>query len=182
MRKLLFVFILASSLPAYALRLGVHGGVNSSNFGSDANVNYNGKSGLLIGGIIESKMGAFFSLQLEADYVQKGISGTNLNYFEIPALLRLNLPFPIITPFAMAGPSLGFLSSATNSSGADIKSNFSGTDFGLIVGGGVELAMGPVAALIVQLRYQIGLTDVDKAAGTLKNNGFQVTGGLLFGF
>lgn len=182
MKRLVFALIMATSLPAFALRLGAHGGVNSSNVSQTPSVTYTGRTGMIAGAILESNMGTFLSLQIEGDYVQKGTSGTSLNYLEFPVLLRLNLPFPVITPFAMAGPSLGFLSSASVGP-LDVKSSYASTDWGLIFGGGVELAMGPVAALIVQLRYQLGLSDIDPtAAFTTKNNGFQVTGGFLFGF
>jgi hypothetical protein len=139
----------------------------------------------MAGAILESKMGAgLFSLQIEGDYVKKGwkdLFEYDLSYFEIPVLLRLNLPLPIITPFAMAGPSIAFLTGAT-AAGVDAKSSFNGTDFGLIFGAGVEIAMGPVAALVAQFRYEMGLTDVTKSAVDAKNKGVQITGGLLFGF
>jgi hypothetical protein len=191
MRKL--TLILGLSLftsSAHALRVGVHGGVNIANLSYNTPVTTSSRTGIVLGGILETGLSSYFSIQTGADYIQKGwVSGTTttkLDYFEVPLLLRLNLPFPILTPFAYAGPTLGFMMSGKTQAGTaaalDIKSTLNTTEFGMAFGGGFELGMSPFASLIAQLRYGIGFSDLDKSAATsTKNKGLLISAGFLFG-
>jgi opacity protein-like surface antigen len=102
------------------------------------------------------------------------IDGTMaFDYLEIPILVKLCLPVPVINPYIYAGPSIGMLLSAkfnvkaTGSDGGqtissdttvDVKENINSTDVGLAFGAGVDLPFG----LLIDLRYTLGLGTIAK--------------------
>lgn len=153
---------------------------------------YSSILGLGIGGIATYPLANGFAVQAEPMLVQKGFKiseyGYNytvkLLYFDVPVFIRYNIPAgESIMPYAILGPNLGFRTSAKitfdDGSSEKINEDFSSIDFGLGLGGGVEV---PYENLIFfgEVRYVLGLTDINAQAdeSKVKNRGLQILLGI----
>ena len=129
--------------------------------------------GIVLGGSLSIPFGPI-SFQPEALYVQKrvsqpGINGTDpstlrVDYLEIPLLLRVGLPIPGFSPFAVAGPMIDIELGCNLVAGMcpqDVKNQ----SYGFAVGGGFRL--GLVLPLQLEGRYTWGLRDVGDVASGL---------------
>jgi hypothetical protein len=187
MKKVMFLlFLLAvacGSAFSSPLLLGVKAGLDLSNFsGTDASTlakndskdslaTLKSKAGFAGGVFFGINVGGTWAIQPEVLYVMKGtkisaahVTGNiNLNYFEIPVLLKLNLlpTKSAISPYVFAGPSLSF-NAASNVSGLDgtpsIKDGVRNADFGLVVGAGLD-----IQKFSLDVRYDLGLQNPMKA-------------------
>lgn len=159
--------------------------------------------GFTIGGFAEFNLGSIFSVQTELDYQKKGrkVSSTyegkesivrrEVNYLTVPLLAKgtfhdsglgekVNLSL-------FAGPYVGFLTSAHSNikvgsvtTTVNIEDQSEKTDFGLIFGGEISYKLNNGGALIAELRYQMGLSRVDKLDTDLRNKGMGITLGYRF--
>ena len=194
-RSLVCGAVLACASPAWSqgLDFGVKGGMNIANVDvSDdgASPSLDPRIGLVAGGFVRMPINAWLALQAEGLYAEKGArfedSGIDakliLNYVEVPVLARVRLARLF---YATAGPSMAFLLQAkarTRFSGStedvDISDEVQSFDFGLAMGGGVELGR-----LIIDGRYTLGLRDTDKDTtdtSTMKNRTISITAGFRF--
>ena len=193
-------------LPAQAqlgegidIKPGVRAGVDFMKIGGeDAADDNNRRTGFMIGGFVLVDAG-LIAVQPELMYIQKGTSreetirGTTvtrtlkLDYIEVPVLVKLQVPLEEgITPSVFAGPTLGLNVTAEaeaeaegESATEDISDDVSGTDFGLTLGGGVDIDF-PVGTLMGNVRYGFGLTNIDDSEEdfSVRNRGFMITAGL----
>ena len=187
------LLVCASSSWAQGLDFGVKGGVNIANVDvSDdgAAPSFDPRIGLVAGGFVRMPVASWLAVQAEGLYAEKGArveeSGVDakliLNYLEVPVLARVPLGRLF---YVTGGPSMAFLLQAkvrTRFSGAtediDISDDVQSFDFGLAMGGGVELGR-----LIIDGRYTLGLRDADKDttdATTTKNRTISFTAGFRF--
>ena len=121
------------------------------------------------GGIfLAFNLGKVVTIQWEALYTMKGATFVALDdsytdklygdYIEIPLLLKIKIPLPVIQPFVFAGPSVGFkLSEKAELDGVPLdmvilKNN----DYGAIFGAGLNLGRN----FILDVRYSLGLQKV----------------------
>jgi hypothetical protein len=93
---------------------------------------------------------------------------------ETSLLIKGMLPFRAVTPMLYAGPSLGFPLAATwklhteemgiprETASSVPGASRSSTEWGLATGCGAAVAAGP-GALVIDLRYRLGLTDICRA-------------------
>lgn len=109
--------------------------------------------------------------QIEGLYSVKGNKGTalvggtewetKLAYFEIPLLLKMELPLPALAPYLYVGPSLGFLlkgeakNTAVSDEWIDVKDDMKSTEWSLALGGGVRMLK-----FHADVRYTMGLTEL----------------------
>ncbi|MEW5919267.1 MAG: porin family protein [Gemmatimonadota bacterium] len=137
------------------------------------------------------------SLQTGALFVAKGATagsstteGIEINYLEIPGLIRLDLSRGSgLTPHIYAGPYFGLqLSCTLEETDADCDRvggvNSKTVDIGGIVGGGLDLNLGPLI-LTGGLRYGFGVSKIaDFEFGSVnesaKNGTFAIYTGLAF--
>jgi hypothetical protein len=121
------------------------------------------------GGIfLAFNFGRILTIQPEIVYTMKGASYVALDdsytdklyadYIEIPLLLKLRIPLPVIQPFVFAGPSVGFkLSEKVERDGVPISDVlFKNNDYGAIFGAGVNLGRN----FMIDVRYSLGLQKV----------------------
>jgi len=113
-----------------------------------------------------------------------------LQYLQIPVLFKARLvrKGPVV-PAVFAGPSLGILFRARfryyDVNGGppligDIKDLYRDVDLGGTFGAGANFRVRNLK-LIFDVRYYLGLTDVDRSAeNSVKNAGLMITGGLGF--
>ena len=152
---------------------------------------YSSRLGFGIGVVANRELTDRIDLHAEPMYLQKGarlqddseVIIFKLNYFEIPFMITYSfkLDSPLV-PYAMLGPSIGFLSGAkyrfSDGWEQDETEDTGFFDFGAGFGGGVEYLLDQVR-LFAETRYVVGFVNVNKEAGesTVKNRGLQV----LFG-
>ncbi len=217
---LLVCFTLVAIPGAFAqpnIGIGAKVGLNIANasFSPDlpAGITKSTRMGFMFGGVVEIGFAGPLSIQAEPMYVQKGnvvegplfvdqttgfpVTGKNtskLALFEVPILLKAKFPAGPVKPYVFAGPSIGFILSATEtdepqgfpSTDTDIKSTLNSTDFGLVFGAGAEFKVAPLVALTLDARYSLGLTDLSKGVPgevthtSVKTTGIQILAGVLF--
>ncbi|MGH7740300.1 MAG: porin family protein [bacterium] len=157
---------IAAPLRAQSLNtfhLGLEAGANFSNLmGKDLNslgsLNAD-RLGFVAGGYLELDLGNSFALRPEVLYEQKGaaISGstttTELDYIEIPVLLKIGLGSPVFNPSILVGPSFDWNTLAKDGNGN--ISNVNSSDIGLVAGLQIN-----VSKFLVSGRYELGLDNV----------------------
>jgi hypothetical protein len=157
--------------------------------------------GFLVGGFLEYRVGNNLSFQTELNYQKKGakftstLNGTEsvekkeFNYLTVPILIKGNIHDVNLGEnwdlTLFTGPYIGYLTSANSKVKAgkittpiDIDSQAEKTDWGIIFGGGISYKLNNGGAIIAELRYQMGLSKVDKLDPDLRNKGM----GLIIGY
>ena len=146
------------------------------------------------GGIfLAFNLGKVVTIQWEALYTMKGATFVALDdsytdklygdYIEIPLLLKIKIPLPVIQPFVFAGPSVGFkLSEKAELDGVPVDvALLKNNDYGAIFGAGVNLGR----SFMLDVRYSLGLQKViDTIEGQvqpdIKNGVWSATIGIGF--
>jgi hypothetical protein len=159
--------------------------------------------GFMVGGFLEIPAGNKLSFQTEINYQKKGgkfsafstgseiVTRRELNYLTVPVLVKgtfhdnglgENTDLSIFM-----GPYIGFLTSANsniNEGGVktplDIKQQAEKTDAGMIFGGGIIWKLKNRQAIVTELRYQMGLSKIDKNDPDIRNKGMGITIGYRF--
>ncbi|MEW6412904.1 MAG: porin family protein [Candidatus Zixiibacteriota bacterium] len=197
MKKLVIVLavILLTATFAQATELGFKAGLNMANLSGDIE---NNKTMTTFGGGVFARLSVArqFFVKPELLYVMKGTQADSdevedklkFEYIEIPVLVGYQFPTPgPVSPSIFAGPSLGILMSANNEEEGeetDISDVVKSTDFGLVFGGGVDVAIGTGGKLTFDGRYTFGLSnlndDEDFTQYELKNRVFSFYVGYSF--
>lgn len=194
MQRVLILLCLVLSVNSFALvRLGLQGGISSSNVSAEPAATTNSRSGLALGAALELGLGTDLNLQIEGLYLAKGYvvpagvlpeTTVKTDYFEVPILLKYTIDLLLLKPYLMFGPYFGFKSKAvaSNAVGDTDLTTIKSTDFGLSFGGGLELALTPMTGFFATVRYDLGLTNItDTAGNSAKTKALLIVGGLLFG-
>jgi len=167
-------------------------GFNVKN-GGGTGEDYTSRLGFGVGGVVTYPLMNGLAIQVEPMILQKGGKVTEFDetyinkllYFEIPVFLRYNIALSneTVLPYVIVGPNLGFRVSAKvkfSSDGfiADAKDQYKGIDFGLGLGGGVEVPHGNLI-FFVETRYVFGLANINQEFGQsgevkVMNRGLQV--------
>jgi len=164
MFSLVFAALAVGQASAQKFNLGVEAGANFANFlgaGVTSLGSANGsKLGLVGGGFLCLNFGDSFAIRPEILYEQKGnqITGTTtstqLDYIEVPVLLKLSLGTPVINPGLILGPSFAWNLVAKDASGGNI-SNVNTSDVGIVMGVEVD-----IDKFLVSGRYELGFDNV----------------------
>ena len=150
---------------AQNFQLGLEAGANFANFiGSDVTTTLNSapasKLGFVGGGFLCLNFGKVIGIRPEVLYEQKGaaISGTStsteLDYIEVPVLLKFSLGLPNVNPALLLGPSFSWNVLAKDVNNKTIP-DINGSDVGIV--GGIELDMDK---FLVSGRYELGLQNI----------------------
>ena len=176
-----------NSIKGNRTSLGMKIGVNYSNLVK--NDFYKPIITYHVGGFLEYKFSQIISIQPELQFSAQGfkIEGelrqnfddtptffsttTNLNYINVPILAKFNINKRLNI---VAGPQVGCLVFAKNE-GKNVISSYKTLDFGVNFGVGFSLNK-----VIIDLRYNIGLSDVSKYITSVKNSVFQLSVGYKF--
>lgn len=195
-------FILPSSVVAQ-VEIGAKIGINYAS--ADIELTYGESSkpsirrGFLMGAVMDVGIGGPLSLQFEPQYVRKGyrLDDTsagdnytvilNLDYVEMPVLLKGSWHWDKFQAYAFAGPSLGFRMAAQVSSvfpnsyeTRHVEYSTKEIDLSLDLGAGVGFQVGPHATLFTDARISRGLIDISTDAHSYHSNDFKVGVGILF--
>lgn len=197
MKRVLVAILFFVSLPSFGLiRLGVGGGLTSSNGTFDTAVTTSSRSGFAVGPALELGLGAGWNIQIEGLYIQKGYKSTTLgvettykyDYWEFPVLLKYVIDIPVVKPFLEAGPYFGFkLKSESTNNITNLTTtivNIKSTDLGLSFGGGADIYISPVSSIFGVIRYDLGLGNIldTTTTSSVKLNTLLFMAGLMFGF
>jgi hypothetical protein len=195
-------------MPAFAgdLQAGVKGGVNIANTRvEDSSSQTDSRLGMALGGFVAIPVSPLFSIQPEALFSMKGnewsdagtTTTSSLDYIEIPVLAKLTLaPEAVAQPSLFVGPSLGInigakqketVENPASETETDLGEVTKSTEFGLVMGGGVEMPVGAAGtqSLGLDVRYNLGLSSIldDPTGGSapsVKNGVFSVMGTFRF--
>lgn len=158
--------------------------------------------GFCVGGFVTIDIAEIFAIQSEVLYTMKGLTyeeeimgdtlkaWIKLDYLEIPVLAKINIPTPGgVKPSLFAGPAIALkLSSkvkaeyAGDSDEEDLE-DVKGTDFGLVIGGGLDFGFGSSGrgSISVDIRYTLGLSTISEFEGEdIKNGVFSLMVGYSF--
>ncbi|MFC2110538.1 porin family protein [Bacteroidota bacterium] len=181
MKKVVLVVLLVVSSLSYVnaqdVTYGVKVGANFSNFNGDSmDTDMITRMHAAVTGDIA--LSDSFSLQPELMYSAEGVKAktggfeNKLNYLRIPLMLK----YYVSSGFSIdAGPQVGFLVSAEDQDGTDIKDGMESIDFGFNIGSTYLLDSG----VNISVRYNIGITDVVDGSDA-KNGVFQLSLGYVF--
>lgn len=164
------------------VNFGLRAGLNFANFNDLDGEKPDSRTGFMVGGYLNFKVPMSpLSIQPEALYTQKGAEDggatVKLDYLEIPVLAKFSFAPGPVTPHVYFGPYVGFvLNSEISGGGASISIDNAQTDFGGVVGGGLDLNLG-VTKLNAGIRYGFGLTDAFDG-GQGKNGVFSIVAGI----
>lgn len=193
-----------------AFYLGIDGGLAQSSLTGDA-VESDSRRGFNGGVHFMYNINEALSAELGINYAKRGAKGlvatggpstsdaydydgdqVTLDYLKFPVLLKLTAPIEAVKVRALVGPSIKFLTDATEN-GTDIQGNFQSEppvidryllyDLAGVVGGEVALPLPGLLDGEVALdgRYNFGLRNVDQTQGfKMKNRSF--TGSLILRF
>lgn len=191
MKKIIFstltILLLATSINAQGLRLGVKAGTNLTKIdGISFDNSY--KLSYQAGGFLEIDFTKKFGIQPEILFSQtssKTVSGTapiytnlngntdvNLNYLTIPVLLRFNVGSLVTLNL---GPQYGILLNRDNTVLQNGQNAFKGGDFSMV--GGAQLNL---SAFRIYGRYNIGLTNINDIDNKEKWKSQQIQLGIGF--
>ncbi len=186
---LLILMVIIFSCPLGAqnqARFGVKGGLNFANFtGADVdpgvnenNVDFESRTGFVIGGWVEFPVSEIFSVQPELYYSMKGATDKEkegdqtikisflFNYLELPVLFKIKIPVEgTVHPNLFLGPFFAFKmkgdfkieveDQSLTTKLEDLKS----TDYGLVFGGGIDFDLGG-RRLNIEARYNMGFAKI----------------------
>jgi len=189
--KILFVILsLAIFTKSYSqsLEVGVQGMYNATgvidpnNYGmhdGDYQFKYVGEFGIF--GTF--KFNKHIGVQIEVNTSSEGYSNAsspsfpftrnvNLNYLQVPILLKYNTDGSVLRYYLMGGVQFGFLNSAkynVDSASKTIISDastnrYNSSDFGVVIATGLEVNFLPMLYANIGLRGNYGLTDINASA------------------
>ncbi|MBD2768737.1 PorT family protein [Hymenobacter sp. BT664] len=186
MKKVILSLSLLVGISASAsaqASFGVKAGASLTTLTGSGSENVANKIGFNGGLLANVRFGDALAIQPEVLFSMKGSQfkddskyKTNLSYIDIPVLLQYNAD----GLFFEAGPQLGILASAKFTNGdesEDIKKGIETIDFGYAVGLGYKLESGPMFGL----RYNGGITNINKETDKVRNSAFQLYAGFMFG-
>jgi len=182
MKKLTTVLVIAVCVGFLALpqparadvQFGIKAGGNMAKpTGLDARdplATLKNKVGFNGGVFLALNFGRVVTIQWEVLYTMKGATYVALDdtftdklyadYIEVPLLLKLRIPLPVIQPFVFAGPTVGFkLQEKMESNGEEVpltENLLKNNDYGAIFGAGLNLGRN----FMVDVRYSLGLQKV----------------------
>ena len=180
MKRLMTVLLIAAFAGLFALpqtaaagvQFGIKAGGNMAKpTGADVQdplATIKSRVGFTGGIFLAFNFGKVVTIQTEVLYTMKGATYVALDdsytdklygdYIEIPLLLKIKIPLPVIQPFVFAGPSVGFkLSDKIEENGVPMNDLiFKNNDYGAIFGAGLNLGRN----FMLDVRYSLGLQKV----------------------
>lgn len=189
-----------------AVEWGLKAGVSTSQFSTDFG-DTKWRTGAAVGMSVAVPITPDLAFAPELLYVRKGATltstnvtigsltfgtvktGFDLDYLEVPLLLRYTLPSPgPASLFVTGGPTVSFKVNEAFSASGIVGYSFDSdqvksSDFGAAVGAGVAVRSSGMR-LSLEGRYEFGLVDVSELpfGGSVKNSGAQVMAGVEFPF
>lgn len=198
------VLVLATPVVAVAQSaVGVRAGMRWSELESSQDAG--SISSVVVGGYFGFGISNRLALQIEVVHGARGAEqirvGANtldtnataaelhMSYIDVPLLLRAGFPGERFLPSFFLGPYVGFLlncelrpvdgeSQACDDDGAAQRFTPRATDYGIVVGGGLDMAMGE-STIFLDGRYTMGLMSIQSGDGfDARHGGLALTAGV----
>jgi len=177
--------LILPSAAAADVRFGIKAGANVANVNGDALEalqDWQSTVGFCGGIFLEFNLGKVLTIQPEVLYTMKGSETAeggklDLDYIEVPVLLKVRLPIASIHPFLIAGPAFGWNLKAVVD-GIEVE-DWPTSDYSAVFGAGLQLGR----TLHLDVRYTMGLAKLeipDLETIDLKNGVISATLGLAF--
>ena len=159
------------------VKVGIKGGLNFDDFvlkNAPDELKFDNSTGWQAGFMLRATIPAVgIGIQPELLFsVRKAGDDGNISYLEVPVNLRWGFNLIVIRPYITAGPYFRY---AANFNGNFSKNHLERFDWGLGLGGGVEIWKFQLG-----LRYSWGMQDVSKEEFEIKNNAFSLSLGYFF--
>lgn len=196
---LLSAILAAAPVAVHALSFGAGpiAGVEFANASIDNHDKTEGRTGLAIGLRTEFGVTSPYSLLIEPTYVQKGASfgafanittaEGDLDYLEVPVLVKAKFGAMKTHAFVFAGPSFGFNLGAKGKLGdlsGDFKDNAASLAISGDIGAGAGFQLSQFVYFTGDVRYSHGFTNaMDKSVGDIDSwysRDIRLMAGLLF--
>ncbi|MFI5253323.1 MAG: porin family protein [Bacteroidota bacterium] len=205
---LISLCILCFTLPAMSetpMFLGGQMGIHFSSLSiSPSQVSWSGRTTFMVGGLFEVGLSRLFWLQPEINYVsagaktnyvdannQPGTATLSSNYLEISPLAKCKFGKKDFKPYVFAGPKIGILTGATldqtlgtQSATQDQKDNTESLNLSIQFGAGTDFNLDQSTTFFGELRYHLGLTNVNKdptaSNVSIKTSGLMILIGAKF--
>jgi hypothetical protein len=203
MKKILIVILIAAMIPSFAFAksatIGVRAGINLGTASLDpepSSTDMKMRVGFMGGFTGDMFFGPKENMGVKLDllYTQKGWK-EEANVGDGKATFKMDevvvapffvyrFPLKKFTPYLQVGPELGFNTTHKmkyedgHSYDADVN-DWESVDFAMNIGGGVTMPVGP-GEVVLDLRYNLGLTDMNKAKEgdpSAKLSGVQIMAG-----
>ena len=172
--------------------LARHGGPGAN----DESVSSSYKIGFTLGSTAEYHFTRIWAAQADIAFTLKGAHSSRdgmesgaftMSYIDIPLLARATLPIgEKVKSYANLGPALGILLDANfdraDGTHFDLENSFETIDLGLVLGVGAAMEAGETGSFTLDLRYNYGLTNIDKSAAGENDDGMNRTLYLLVGY
>jgi hypothetical protein len=167
--------LMTSQANAQHVNIGVKGGLNLYNVNNSNDAKYDTKAGINLGLLGHIHLSKHVAFQPELVYSAQGVKFTsggtdtkiNLNYINVPLLVQ----YMFDNGFRLeAGPQIGFLASANSKTGSvktNIKDHYKTVDAAVAIGIGY---VHPPTGFGVDLRYNLGLTDINENSSVKSTN------------
>ena len=227
MKKITYILtaitLFTTTISIAQVNIGVKGGLNFSDAKADVFIDAvndapSTYTSFLVGGFVEIPVYQNFSFQPEIIYSKKGFTldeatsfnvlgldipigakaTTSINYIETPLLAKVKLGTDKIKIYGVAGPSIGYATSAKIQPKVTVLIDFNlpeinlnlsdniynRTDISGIIGGGAEYSTYS-GKLFTDIRYQHSFSNIINnpiADLSVKNSGFQWTVGYSHSF
>lgn len=159
-----FAALLALPQPAAAgVRFGIKAGANAANVNGNITEqleDWQNTVGFCGGIFLEFNLGKVLTIQPEVLYTMKGSETAeggklNLDYIEVPVLLKVRIPLGSIHPFLLAGPAFGWNLQAV-ADGIEVE-DWPTSDYSAVFGGGLQLGR----SFHIDVRYTMSLTELE---------------------
>ena len=172
--------------------IGFRGGATVASASVDISETFSqeNRTGFTGGGFLDFN-GGILGLQVGAQYTTKGtklnvgdeIDDLTLSNLEIPAVVKVGLPLPLLKPSVFGGAGMSFVMSCDNND-VDCKDEVKSTEWEGITGADLAIYLGGVS-LWVDGRYHFGFSKIGDTAdivSDLKNKHWAFQGGVGFSF
>ena len=182
MKKIILVIMIMAcytSQISAQLKFGVKGGVNYTNFKvKDAQFSTSNSTSWQIGALMQTKvpiLGMGVQPELLYTVYKADVNGRSngIHYLQVPVNVFQSFNLLVVRPYLMAGPYFGY---AVNIDGRAFKNQVDRFDWGIGLGGGIEIWKLQFGA-----RYSWGLQNVSKVNEfKMRNNTFSLSLAYLF--
>jgi hypothetical protein len=170
--------------------LGARGGVTVASVSGDLADTFDtsNRTGF-VGGLFLNYDAGLLGFQVAGQYSQAGaefdagevVDSFDVDYIQIPAVIKVGIPLGIAKPSVFGGAQLGF-NTGCDQGGNDCGDDVSSTEWSGVAGADVAVYLGSIS-LWFDARYNFGFSDINDAedvVGDLKNRVWNFQGGVAF--